>query len=354
MALFAAVSGVARADCPVCPYEDDGVCDEPRVCPLGTDAVDCAAVCAKDPDLAPVACSFRGAPPPPAGPPAVPAANGSNGTGGVRGTWDGSLTAAGPRPNTEIQRFFRVYVPQRYDPAVPAPILYVMGGFRLSMYTLASYTEIERTADQNGFIAVLLEADWRDFGPQAGGWVWAWYVYGAGATQTSCCPACSLDPNYAEWEPVGDWGADPDVDFVRKLTAQLEGLYNVDRSRIFVSGHSRGAGEAIILAYELPGLIAGYDCESGFADVNGFDRVMAAATGRRIPGVIVHGEADQDVPFCSGKDIVDTLVKAGYVEGQDFLFYDLPGVTHRWQSWLNQPIWDFLSAHPLPLPGGSP
>ena len=32
------------------------------------------------------------------------------------------------------------------------------------------------------------------------------------------------------------------MDFIRKLTAKLKALYNVDRTRIFTTGHSRGAG----------------------------------------------------------------------------------------------------------------
>lgn len=251
---------------------------------------------------------------------------------------DANIDAAGPSNNT-ITRYYRLYVPERYDPAQPTPLLLVMGGFRLSMYTLESYTELDRTADQNGFIVAYLEADWRNFGA-SGGWVWAWYVYGTGP--------------YAEWTPVGDWEADPDVDFARKLVARLEREYNIDRTRIFAAGHSRGAGEAIIFAYELPHLIAGYDTESGFADVNGFSQVMLAHTGRKIPAVIIHGKDDQDVPFQSGQAIADTLTQSGYVRGKDFLFFALNGVPHRWQSWLNQQVWDFLSARPLPLSEVSP
>jgi poly(3-hydroxybutyrate) depolymerase len=203
------------------------------------------------------------------------------------------------------------------------------------MYTLEAYTELDRTADQNGFIVAYLEADWRDFGAQSGGWVWAWYVY--------------ADAPYNEWTPAGDWTADPDVDFVRKLAARLESQYNIDKTRIYAAGHSRGAGEAIILAYELPNLIAGYDCESGFADVNAFQQVMAAYAGPKIPAVIVHGKIDDNVPFASGQAIASTLTKSGYVEGQDFLFFALDAVPHRWQVWLNQQMWDFLSSHPMPL-----
>lgn len=65
--------------------------------------------------------------------------------------------------------------------------------------------------------------------------------------------------------------------------------------------------------------------------------------------MIVHGLADSDVPYSEAEAIATTLTGAGYVQGQDFLYYLLPGVPHHWQSWLNQQAWDFLSAKPLPL-----
>ncbi len=332
--VVSACSADAQPTATSCPFVSDGTCDEPLNCALGTDDADCTAVCAQNPDLAPIACAFRGAEVPPSLPAPSPAQNGSNGSGGAIGVIDGDIAANGPSNNT-ITRHYRLYVPDRYDPSQPTPVVFIMGGFRLSVYTLEAYTEMDRTADQNGFIAAYLEADWRDFGAASGGWVWGWYVY-----------ANAPD---AEWEPVGDWSADPDVDFVRKLAAQLQGQYNVDVTRMYASGHSRGAAESIILAYELPNLIAGYDCESGFADVNGFEAVMSSYAGPNIPAVIVHGKIDDDVPFASGQAIANTLMNKGYVEGQDFLFFALDGVPHRWQSWLNQQMWDFLSSNPMPF-----
>jgi polyhydroxybutyrate depolymerase len=229
-----------------------------------------------------------------------------------------------------LQRYYRVYVPARYDPRTPMPLLYVLGGFTVPVYDLASYTEIERTADQNGFIVAYLEQDWRNFGGRIG-WVRAWYVY------------------RNEWRP-GEWANDPDVDFVRQLTLHLESLYNLDRTRIFASGHSRGAGESIMLAYLLPGMIAGYCSESGFVQANQFvDYIRSYAGARRVPGVFIHGVDDPDVNFAEAETLDAALREHGDQPERDYLFLPLDGVTHRWQPTLNQTFWDFLHAHPLAL-----
>ncbi len=369
----AALGACASSGPGTCAYQNDGVCDEPRNCPLGTDDADCAKVCAKNPDLAPIACEYRGAPTPPSLPLPQPAANGSHGAGGARGTWDGSIQALGPDHQTMVDRYYRVYVPRRYDPSQPTPVIYLMIGFATPLYGLPSYTEMERTADLNGFIVVYLEAMRRDFGTPLGE-VWDWSVYADGtcavpgappqvqtcqaaglagsscATDSDCASGLTCEPTY-EWLPAGDWSADPEVDFVRRLTAHLEALYNVDRTRVYVGGHSRGAGESIILAFELPDLVAGFVEESGFVHIDGFDQQIAefAKThAQKVHGVIVHGTIDNNVDFCEAEDFVSTLNQAGYVEGKDYLFFPLL-IGHRWQSWLNQEVWDFLYAHPLDL-----
>lgn len=245
-----------------CPFASDGVCDEPRNCPLGSDEADCSAICQKNPDLAPIACSYRGAPTPPSPAPPPPVDVGSQGTGGLIGTWDGNLQANGPDgTGSMITRYYRLFVPESYDPARPTPLLYAMGGNQVSMYTWESFTDLERTADENNFIVAFLEADWRyatsDIALQVQQWNWVWYVYadfGAGV------PGEWATPTGAALGSAEDWAADPDVDFVRRVTAQIESRYNIDRTRVFASGHSRGAALSIILAYELPDLIAGY-CE---------------------------------------------------------------------------------------------
>jgi poly(3-hydroxybutyrate) depolymerase len=228
-------------------------------------------------------------------------------------------------------RHFKVYVPPTYDPRVPTPVVYMLGGFTVDAYGLAAYTELMRIADLNGLIVAFPQQHYYYFGPEIG-WVFAWNVFPT------------------DWAG-GDWQVNPDVDFIRELTSSLSRLYNVDRTRVFSSGHSRGAAMSIILAFELPDVIAGFWSEMGFVEANGYTarmRERSTTLARRPPGVLVHGYGDPDVPFRESELIAETLESLGWASGEDYLFFDLDYVAHEWQPQYNQPIWDFLSARGLP------
>ncbi len=153
----------------------------------------------------------------------------------------------------------------------------------------------------------------------------------------------------------GDWLENPDVDFLRELTAELESLYNVDRTRIFASGHSRGAAMSIILAFTLPGTIAGFLSEMGFIEPNRYYQEIDAWDGeRRIPAVLVAGTWDQDVPVDNADLIAEVLTDGGWVADRDFTYHRLEDVAHEWQPQLNQDAWDFLSERPLPAEEAAP
>ncbi|MBI1945808.1 MAG: hypothetical protein HYS27_08935 [Deltaproteobacteria bacterium] len=317
-----------------CPLASDGVCDELTGCALGSDSSDCQAACAAAwPDAIVGVCAHYAAvaavapePPPPD--------TGTHGEGGPRGLWSGTLSARGNKQTEQLVRHYEVYVPMSYDPRRPTPLVMVLGGFTVDMYGLPAYTELLRTADLNGFIVAFPQQHFYNFGPSIG-WVFAWNIYPT------------------DWQPNGAWQENPDVDFIRNLIDELGALYNLDRTRVIASGHSRGAGMSIILAYVLPDRVTGFLSEAGFVDANGFDDEMLAYAGaRRIPGVLVHGTLDPDVPFSSSERVVEVLEQLGEVEGEDFLFFALDHVAHEWQPQYNQDALDFLFDRPLP--GGAP
>ena len=309
-----------------CVYANDGVCDEPRNCAFGSDSTDCDRACATayEPSIA-AACDYD-QPQPEAPDQEV----GSGGKGGPGGSWEGSIQARSPtEPNETIARYYRVYVPPTYDAQKPAPLLYVMGGFRVDNHSLASYTELNRLADQKGIIVVYLQAHFLNYGTS--GWVYQWYVF----------------PQ--NWSP-SDWPSNPDVDFVRRLSSELKAKYNIDRTRIFTSGHSRGGAESIIMAFEAPDLIAGFLSQSGFTGANGYqNRIRELSPVRKVAGVIVHGVADSDVSIVEGDGTNQALIDSGHVPNQDFLYFRLEGVTHQWQPQYNAQAWAFMSSRPLPL-----
>jgi len=65
----------------------------------------------------------------------------------------------------------------------------------------------------------------------------------------------------------------------------------------------------------------------------------------------MHGVRDPDVPVAMGDEIVQRLRDLGWIEGEDFLYFRLDNVTHRWQPWLNQIWYGFLHSRPLPEGG---
>ena len=191
-----------------CAFADDGVCDEPASCAFGTDETDCAAACAAElpPATAFGACRFRAgvsAQDPPID--ADLEARGSWGEGGAYGWSLHRTTGAAERGDEPVERLYAVYVPDRYDPARPAPLVFYGGGFGDDV-NQSAYTDLNRLAELEGCIVVYTQQLYRDFG--ARGYRHSWYVY----LQAF----------------VGDWPEVPDLDYYRRVVREVSGRYNVD------------------------------------------------------------------------------------------------------------------------------
>ncbi len=317
-----------------CSRADDGVCDELEQCALDTDTSDCTAACeaAPTPKLAGVCAHYAAVDA--SAPPEVPLVDtGSHGSGGIGGLYVAEITARTGPGLDATSRHYTVYVPPSYDPRRPTPLLFSSGGFTAGMYQMVAATHLLQTADANGFIVAFMQPKYELFSSLTR-YVYAWDIY------------------------TVDWPVNPDLDYFRKVTERLKQLYNIDRTRIFASGHSRGAALSAILAFKVADLIAGFYSASGFTNVTNtalaLDQDIATHTGRKVPGVLVHGIQDQDVKIASSDLTAQTLTGNGWVKDNDFLYYRLDLVGHEWQPQYNQPIWDFLSSHPLPLEQAAP
>ena len=308
-----------------CATAADGVCDELRSCPLGSDSEDCDAACDETPVAASLVgvCAHDQADPDPE--PASPSEWGSQGMGGDVGTWDGMVTVRGAYANEEVDRHYRVYVPRRNDPSRPTPVVFVLGGFTVDMYWLAEFTELNRLADREDLIVVYGQPEWRDFGSY---WVFGWYVY------------------EQAWE--GDWPDNPDLAYLEAVLGEVSEQYNVDTHRVYVTGHSRGGALSIIAGFERPDLFAGYCAQAGFAGPNDYeDRIEELALDSPPAGYLVHGEDDPDVDVDESDDLQDLFEELNYEQGVDFGYRRIENATHEWQSQYNQQVWDFLDARAL-------
>ncbi len=228
-----------------------------------------------------------------------------------------------------VGRHYRLFVPRHYNPKHTTPLVIVMGGHRVTHDDLADYTELGRMADQGSFIVAWADQEWRTKGEQR----WAWWT---------------------DWDWVVKAADNPDLAFLRKLIERIEGEYDIDKSRIYLAGHSRGASMAFIGAIELSDVVAGAWVQSGFAEYGYVGARLKQAPARRAPIVFMHGTRDMDVPIqCNSAQLgcadgmTARLVELGWKKDEDFVYYRLDNVAHRWQPWINQYGWDFLRARPL-------
>ena len=298
----------------------DGVCDELAGCPLGTDSSDCDQACAetvKDWPLVGVCAHDAAAD-------VVDAevlGDASEGEGGLSGTWDGIVTVRGTYKSDQVDRHYRVYAPRRLRSDHAVPVVIALGGFTVDMYWLAEFTELNRMADREGFLVIYGQPDYRFFNFSSGGdFVFAWYVY------------------RQAWQ--GDWHENPDIAYMEAVLDDVSVLYNLDLDRVFVSGHSRGAGLSIIAAVERPDLFAGFGAHAGFGSVNGYnERIVELGTEGNVQGVLVHGEDDKDVRVYESDQLEESLIEAGWEE--TLQYFRIPNATHEWQSQHNQEMYDF-------------
>lgn len=120
-------------------------------------------------------------------------------------------------------RHFIVYIPQKYNPQKPTPLVFMFhgsGGTGQKMYNITTWKE---TADREGFVAVFPSA-------------WKYYVLDKGRMQ-------------AKWNTKGminqvksDTKLMDDVGFVRAMVGSLQASIKVDDKRIYASGFSNGGG----------------------------------------------------------------------------------------------------------------
>jgi formylglycine-generating enzyme required for sulfatase activity len=322
-----------------CPWVEDGICDEPQGCALGSDEVDCQAACnmaSVSVDLLAV-CAWREA----EIDSMVSYGPGSQGSGGEYGHLaDLILNPSGEDRTRLVPRHYRAYVPRRYQPDRPIPLLFMLPGHRVAVDPLADYTQLISTADAEGFIVIFVEQEVRSADQR-----WAWWTDW-------------------RWSENPDASTHPDLILLEALAQRFKATYNIDESRVYVTGHSRGASMALIAALEKPDLFAGAVSQSGFTEFGYEARINTRDPNQIKPAIILlHGDLDPDVCIdcrpngrCAvtgrqcgstyGSDGIDEMLTEAGWDDSILRYYRLSNVTHRWQPQLNANIWSWLKAHP--------
>jgi polyhydroxybutyrate depolymerase len=273
------------------------------------------------------------------------------GTFRIANRTNGRLVSAGE------ERRYLLYVPERYDPSVPTPLVITIHGFAQWPANQAAVSRWNELADQHGFIV----------------------VYPAGTSFPM------------RWRTSNVSGATKDVTFISDLIEKLSSEYNIDPARIYANGISNGGGMSFVLSCKLSERIAAFGSVAGAYSFPWEE----CNPSRTLPAIIFHGIADPIVPYQGGlagpsgvpfpaipdwvgelarrhgcDEVQQALPASGDVTGVkykncdgDLNFYTITGGGHSWPGGgylprlivgettqdidASRTMWEFFQQHPL-------
>ena len=241
-----------------------------------------------------------------------------------------------------VARAYQLYVPASAVSAMKngnVPILVGLHGAGDTANNFITATLLKSTADQNAFVLL---------GPNAydGGGGGAWFLHdnegwpGAGGTTNSLSN---------------------DVNLILQILKDTSAAYRIDPKRAFVCGFSRGAGFtagwgilsnnaqiAQLAKISAASPFAAYGVSAGFDMFGG--QIDASQSSPKRPVWIMHGTADQAVPFSMGQKLSQSLQAAGW---PTIIFTPVTNAPHGWMwrqqyGHSNQELWDWFMKNPLP------
>ncbi len=211
---------------------------------------------------------------------------------------------------------YRVYVPTSYLPTRAMPLviaLHGLGGTEDSFFD--SYAKVTpRLAEQHGFLMAA------PLGYRVDG---AYGVPRMGATDV----VSKRRTEYSEKD-------------VLEVLERMKTQYNVDRSRIYLIGHSMGAIGTWALASKYP------DIWAAVVPFSGAGSPLLAERMKAIPQFVVHGDADPTVNVAGSRTMVAALKKLGAT----VTYVEVPGGNHSDVVVPNLPkAFEFLAGQRKPV-----
>lgn len=183
-------------------------------------------------------------------------------------TWDG------------VERQYLEYVPSSYNSSTPAPVLFVLHGLGDDMGNMFAASGFKSVANQHGWIVVApqaLEASLSLFGQS----------FDIGTAWNSGVSANVLANNIIINDGVDDSG------LMMAILDELVAHYNVDETRVFVTGFSMGGFMANRLAIEHGERITAIASVSGTVG----NEVKANTPTGHVSALHIHGTADGTVGY---------------------------------------------------------
>ena len=205
-------------------------------------------------------------------------------------------------------RAYKLYVPD-HAPALPMPLIVMLHGCTQSADDFAAGTQMNRLAEEQGFIVVYPEQP-------------------SSANLSKCW-------NWFSTQDQTRDGGEPAL--IAGITREVMASQPVDPRRVFVAGLSAGAAMAVVMGETYPELYAGVGAHSGlpYGSAHDIPSAMAAMKGSRRPGhrpdmphlaggaaaarsrikhavptIVFHGDRDHTVKQSNSQTIVEQACQA--------------------------------------------
>ncbi|RLF40695.1 MAG: polyhydroxybutyrate depolymerase [Thermoplasmata archaeon] len=175
-------------------------------------------------------------------------------------------------------RFYAIHIPDSYNDTTPVPLVIALHGGGGNAKSMEDKTGFNNLSDEKGFIVAYPEG--------TGKFKHIFLTWNAGY----CC-GYALENNI------------DDVGFIRELIKTLEGKYNIDSNRIYITGHSNGAMLTYRLGAELSDIVAAIAPVAG--SIGGYatnDSQLCIIPEPKYPVsvIAIHGRLDSHVPYDGG------------------------------------------------------
>lgn len=181
-------------------------------------------------------------------------------------------------------RQYLEYVPSSYNPSTPAPVLFVLHGLGDDMSNMFSATGFRSIANQHGWIVVTPQA--LDASISLMG-----QTFSIGTAWNSGVSASVLGSNIIVNDGVDDSG------LMMAILDDLIANYNVDQSKVFVTGFSMGGFMANRLGIEHGDRIAAIASVSGTVG----NEVKTLTPNGNVNAMHIHGTADGTVGYANAE-----------------------------------------------------
>lgn len=168
-------------------------------------------------------------------------------------------------------RAWIVYTPPNYDPARPTPLVVVLHGRPSNAASMAAITQFNAVAARHGFIVV--------------------YPDGIDNQWATHFDLIGSDVRIGGMRSVAPQN---DVEFLTNLADDLRLDFNIDASRMYVTGFSNGGFMTLRMACSASDRFAAF-AEVGSALYN--EMTQICSRGRPAPLLLMHGSVDPSIPY---------------------------------------------------------